>query len=369
MIENSMIASRNNFDFFRLMAASLVIVGHAYPILQQPNLPYFLNSSISSYAVKVFFALSGYLIVASWINDPNAYRFLVKRTLRIFPALILVVVLAACVLGPLVTELPLKEYFAAPLFWSYFMNIRLYITYALPGVFEQNIYPNAVNGSLWSLPAEFFMYVLVLGSGVLARTLNYAPFSIVWGVLTIGCMALNISELSFQTGTFAGTVIYATPILSVIEVAPYFMVGGCIQLAHHWLPLSSRAALLGMGSAIVMTEAGYSAEPLLILITSYSVIALGAASTPILRDFGRFGDLSYGVYLYRFPVAQTLSWGFGTDLSFVTHVLLSLLISGLCAYASWRLVEKRALQIKPKVRHAESKGMNPTPPKTPNNAL
>lgn len=290
-----MTASRNNFDFFRLLAAFLVIVGHAYPILQQPNLPYFLNSSISSYAVKLFFALSGYLIVASWIRDPNAFRFLVKRALRIFPALILVVVLSACVLGPLVTTMSPKEYFAAPLFWSYFMNIKLYIIYALPGVFEENIYPNAVNGSLWSLPAEFFMYLLVLGSGILARILTHVPFALLWGVLTLGCMALNISELYFQTGAFVGTVIYATPVMSVIEVAPYFMIGGCIQLARNWLPLSSRAALLAMAFAIVITEVGYSAEPLLILISSYSVIALGSASTPVLREFGRFGDLSYGV--------------------------------------------------------------------------
>lgn len=363
-----MTASRNNFDFFRLLAAFLVIIGHAYPILQQPNLPNFLNSSISSYAVKIFFALSGYLIVASWIRDPNAQRFLVKRALRIFPALILVVVLSACFLGPLITALPLKEYFSSHLFWSYFLNIRLYITYSLPGVFEQNIYPNAVNGSLWSLPAEFFMYLLVLGLGILARILNYVPFALLWGVLTICCMALNISEIYFQTNAFAGTVIYATSVRSVIEMAPYFMIGGCIQLARHWLPLSPRAALLAMGFAMVVTEAGYSAEPLLILISSYSVIALGATSTLVLRDFGRFGDLSYGVYLYGFPVAQTLSWGFGASLSFATHVFLALLVSVLCAFVSWHSVEKRALQIKPTMRRVVSPGTVLAPQTTSENA-
>lgn len=340
----------NNFDFVRLMAASMVIVGHAYPLLAHPDMPYFLHTSISTYAVKMFFALSGFLIVASWTHDPNAGRFLAKRVLRIFPALILVVVLSACVLGPLVTRLPLSEYFGHSMFGDYFLNLRLYISYSLPGVFEANVYPNAVNGSLWSLPAEFFMYLLVLAAGLVARGLRVVRFPMVWGALTLAFMALNLVELHFQAGWFTGAVVYATPVQSVIEVAPYFMIGGCIQLARGWLPLSPLVGILVMAGAVWVASTGVYAEPLFILITSYTVIAVGSASTPVLRDFGRFGDLSYGTYLYGFPVAQTLSWGFGDRLPFVGHMLLALVISLMLAFASWHLVEKRALRIKPKAR-------------------
>lgn len=340
----------NNFDFIRLMAASLVIVGHAYPLLGHEGLPYFLHTSISTYAVKVFFALSGFLIVASWTHDPHARRFLLKRVLRIFPALILVVLLSAFVLGPLVTRLPLAEYFGHSMFGDYFMNLRLYIAYSLPGVFETNTYPNAVNGSLWSLPAEFFMYLLVLGSGLLARWLSVAGFAVVWGALTAAFFGLNLAEVHYQTGWTAGMVVYATPVISVIEVGPYFMVGGCIQLARRWLPLSPVAALVLMAGCVAIAQSGVYAEPLFILVTSYSVIALGSASTPVLRRFGRWGDLSYGVYLYGFPVAQTLSWAFGDRLPFAAHILLALAISAVFAFASWHLVEKRAMRIKPKAR-------------------
>ena len=340
--------ARNNFDFVRLSAASLVIVGHAYPLLAHPDLPYFLHTSISTYAVKMFFALSGFLIVASWTHDPHAWRFLLKRVLRIFPALILVVLLSALVLGPLVTRLPMAEYFGHSMFGDYFMNLRLYIAYSLPGVFEDNTYPNAVNGSLWSLPAEFFMYLLVLVCGLAARWLRVVGFAVVWGALTLAFMALNLAEIHFQTGWFTGAVVYATPVTSVIEVAPYFMIGGCIQLARRWLPLSPVAALLALAVGIGIARAGIYAEPLFILITSYAVIALGSASTPVLRDFGRWGDLSYGTYLYGFPVAQTLSWAFGDRLPFVGHILLALAISLIFAFASWHLVEKRAMRIKPK---------------------
>jgi len=337
----------NTFNFVRLTAASLVIVGHAYPLLGHSGVPIFLYTPISSYAVKMFFAVSGFLIVASWSHDPHAVRFLIKRVLRISPALILVVVLSACVLGPFVTRLPVADYFNDPIFVGYFQNILLHITYSLPGVFETNTYPNAVNGSLWSLPAEFFMYLLMLAAGMLARFFRLA-FEVVWVGLTLAFLALNIIELHFQANWFTGKVVHATLVQSVIEVAPYFMVGGCIQLARRWLPLSPVMAVAALALAVGIATTGIDAEPMFILITSYAVISLGSASFPVVRDFGHFGDLSYGIYLYGFPVAQTLSWGFGDRLPFVGHIMLALVISLLCAFASWHLVEKRALKIKPK---------------------
>jgi len=65
----------NNFDFVRLVAASLVIWGHAYPLLDEPGLPALMGSSIHTFAVKVFFVVSGYLIVASWVREPDPLRY------------------------------------------------------------------------------------------------------------------------------------------------------------------------------------------------------------------------------------------------------------------------------------------------------
>ena len=92
---------------------------------------------------------------------------MLKRIFRIVPAMAVYCVIAACVIGPIITSIPLKEYFSHISFRNYFKNIVLYITYFLPGVFESNPYPNAVNGSIWSLPIEFMMYFFVplLGGG------------------------------------------------------------------------------------------------------------------------------------------------------------------------------------------------------------
>ena len=114
----------NNFDAVRLIAAAAVIYGHAHPLTGTVDVG-FMGNAVQSFAVKVFFVISGFLIATSWIADPNVPRYLEKRALRIFPALVVVVVLCAFVLGPVVTTLPLTQYFANGRTRAYLWNILL----------------------------------------------------------------------------------------------------------------------------------------------------------------------------------------------------------------------------------------------------
>lgn len=358
---------RNNFDFVRLMAATFVIVGHAYALLDLPGTPSFLRDSVSTYAVKVFFVLSGYLVVTSWLHDPNVRRFLVKRALRIWPALIVVVTLSAVVIGPLVTTLSIEEYFAHPAFGRYFETIQFYVHYALPGVFETNIYPNAMNGSLWSLPAEVAMYLLILTCGLVTIWLSRRAFALVWSGMTAAILALHASVFVFGVTSFQSMVIYATSVQALIEVAPYFMVGGCIALAGCRLPLRPLAAIGLLGLGVWLAEQPWPVEPLLVPITAYAVIALGTASFPWINRTGQFGDISYGVYLWGFPIAQLLSWKFGHDLSLWVHMVLTIVFTYTVAFASWHMVEKPALGFKPRAGRSARVGPSGFVPRAPGN--
>ena len=147
----------NNLDALRLVGALAVIFGHAYHIVGRP----FENPVVAGYPVQtlgviIFFSISGYLITASWSRTRNPVSYLAARSLRIFPALVVVVLVCMFVIGPVVSVLPNSQYFDAPNFWSYLGNIILRPQYELPGVWGDHPYPNAVNGSLWTLPAEFF---------------------------------------------------------------------------------------------------------------------------------------------------------------------------------------------------------------------
>ncbi|MEO6928213.1 MAG: acyltransferase family protein, partial [Casimicrobiaceae bacterium] len=174
----------NNFDLLRLFAALLVFWFHALAFTGRP--PPFLFSWVTPgpLGVYIFFLISGYLVSRSWDADPHATRFLMRRALRIFPALVVLVLLTALLLGPALTTLPLRDYFRNVSFRQYFYNIALLMNYGLPGVFADARMPYAVNGSLWSLPVEFTLYLTLLLLGI-ARVPRFALV----GLVLAGCWA------------------------------------------------------------------------------------------------------------------------------------------------------------------------------------
>jgi peptidoglycan/LPS O-acetylase OafA/YrhL len=154
-------APRNNLDALRMIGAFLVIYGHCYALKGMPERHFLSWLPLGPLGVYIFFTISGYLVVDSWRRDPNLWRFAARRSLRIFPGLAVCVLLSAFVLGPILTPLPLRTYFTHSQVTDYLANIALDIHYSLPLVFATNPYPHIVNGSLWSLPVEFAMYVIV----------------------------------------------------------------------------------------------------------------------------------------------------------------------------------------------------------------
>src|SRR3954471_24573302 len=103
-------ARENNFDALRLVAALTILILHCWPITGQNTVPRLHGLGLNAIAVMVFFSISGFLLAQSWSIEPHLGRFLAKRALRIYPALIVVLLLSAFVLGPAVTTLPLADY-------------------------------------------------------------------------------------------------------------------------------------------------------------------------------------------------------------------------------------------------------------------
>ena len=150
----------NNINALRFIAAFMVIFSHSF-VLVNNELPLIFGISVGGVAVDIFFVLSGYLIAKSWSRDENILRYFLRRFLRIFPALFVIVLLTIFVLGPLTSNLSPEAYFANPDVYKYLLNAILIRNDYLPGVFENNPYPNAINGSLWTLTIEACMYLLL----------------------------------------------------------------------------------------------------------------------------------------------------------------------------------------------------------------
>lgn len=330
----------NNFDAIRLAGAVFVLVGHSYPLHARTDSAWVWGSSISTLGLIFFFSLSGYLISTSWQSDPRIVAFLQKRALRIFPALIVVTLGSIFVLGPIASALPLTQYFATPGPWSYLGNIILWPSYGLPGVFAHLPYPVAVNGSLWSLPAEFACYLMVPVVAFLPRrfrAIGFAALAVAFAV-TSGVLLNHAADF----------VWWGTSLSQSTTVWVYFMVGAAIASAGTQLPLRLDIALVGIVVASVASAVfPIHGQYLWLVSIPYAVICLGSHQTPVLSRAGRYGDLSYGIYLYAFPVTQVVILA-KRDLPFTASTAIALAITVALAFGSWHLIEKQALKFKPR---------------------
>jgi len=341
---------RNLFDFLRLFAATLVLWGHAFSLTGQVA-PGCFGNAIGTIGVKIFFVISGLMITRSWLADSRLGPFALRRALRIMPALILVVLLTSFVIGPLATVLPKGDYFRNGATWFYLRNILLFPVYALPGVFGSNPYPGAVNGSLWSLPAEVCMYLLT--PLVIGRRPVFARISIivVAGLFTVcGLYCVRINPLH------PAPVFYGTSLLSLLDVAAYFQIGAIFavfSLDRLCRPVFSLLLLLVCGAFVRhvgrTNDIGSLSEVLLLFTLPYAVISVGS-----IRLTGRLGrllakpDFSYGMYLYGFPVEQLISSIFHGQISAMQEFYLALPVTFLCGAISWATVERIALRLKPR---------------------
>lgn len=326
----------NNLTFVRVFAALMVLYSHAFVFLGHPP-PLFLGIiSVGPLGVWIFFSMSGYLIMQSWMLDPNLWRFFAKRALRIFPALVVCVVLSLFVLGPVLTTLDLSTYLRHPTTWAYLDNIFMYITFQLPGVFVGNHHSNAVNGSLWSLPVEFFMYGLVAVVGFLKAPRWVWPFMGVLVVLLAQIWAISPGK---------AFIMYGTDLRQVAICGSFFILGAAVyryQL-ERFLTLSTVGSLTLLWLCL-------SAVPDVFVLSGWFILpfitlGFGLAQGACLSKLSSH-DYSYGIYIYAFPVQQT--WvHFYPQQTLAEHLILATLTTVGLAALSWHLVEKRALKLKP----------------------
>lgn len=329
----------NNFDFLRLSAAILVLFSHCYPLAgrsaDEPVLNFLGYETGGGVAVAVFFTISGYLIAASWLRGRSALDYLTKRVMRIFPGLA-VAVLLSIVLGALLTPLKLRDYLSHELTFNYLSNIWLHIHYHLPQVFAENPHPHAINGSLWTLPIEFFLYIMVLLLGI-CNVLRPWPML---GLTLLGLLML--SGIRHVPALADITVFNAAPLKLTLRMGCFFFLGACCYLfRQHIAYRLPTAALLLLG--LLLTKGTVLGFYFYMLALPYLVFYFAQLDTPRLRATSRHGDLSYGIYIYAFPVQQLIMHLHGPGLSIGTFFVLALLPTLMLAHLSWRCIEAPAL--------------------------
>ncbi|MBA2282521.1 MAG: acyltransferase [Acidimicrobiia bacterium] len=344
------------FDTLRVLAALVVVFWHAYPLTGHPHpvIP-LLGRSGTTYgalAVGAFFAMSGYLVTASWRRRPAADRFVRARAGRIFPGLVVCILLTALVLGPLVT--------ASAGYFSEGEEVSGYVVHGatlfriqeeLPGVFLDNPYPAIVNGSLWSLPYEFVAYlaVLVLGTlGVLRSRWSGLAAVGVLGAAFVWLQARGAPHLLDR-----GTAWFGLNLYDGVHVGLFFAVGMASLPAYEAIR-RHRALTVGLGALVVLAASLAEVRVGQTVGFSMVVVAVGTASWRPARELRRLGDPSYGAYIYAFPIQQLLAGaGIGSP---VTMFVLAAPLALLAGYASWHLVERRFV-VRSRAREPDAVGV------------
>lgn len=333
----------NNLDALRLAGALAVILGHSYPLRGFNEFsPVVLGYLIHTFGVVVFFSISGYLITASWGRTRDPISYLLARSLRIFPALVVVVAVSALVLGPLVTVLPSDVYFDQPFTWDYLTNnLRLRPQFELPGVFASNVYPNAVNGSLWTLGPEFACYLAVPLLLIVPRTLR---LPVMVGALLL---VLHWAEVPRELSP----LVWGTILADAAEMWVFFAAGAVLRLLHErWKGIFRADVAVALVAAYVVALGMWPADFTRFswVALPYAVLTVGLASTPHVRRASRFGDVSYGLYLWAFPVQQTVVHVAGVQVWWL-NLLIVVTVTTTLAWLSWHLIERPSMALKDRV--------------------
>lgn len=319
----------DNFDALRIAAAGAVMLSHGYTLSGRGDEPLFALSggraSIGDAAVLTFFAVSGHLIAGSYLRRAEPVAFVRARALRLLPGLAAVLVLTAFALGPAVSRLPLGAYLSERSPYGYVvLNLALQPRYRLPGVFEGLPYPGAVNGSLWTLGPEVACYAAVLALGASGALRRPALLAAVAGLALAGSLGHG-------------------PRLGVVDFATAFAAGSLTRL---WPALLGGPALAGAGLAVLAFALGGAPFALLDVAGALLVVGLGASRRVRLPRLAGRGDVSYGVYIWAFPMQQLAelvlrgAGGPAANLALAGPTTLAL------AYASWHLVERPCLRLK-----------------------
>lgn len=337
-VQELLVGRDNNFNLVRFVAALAVVYDHSFMIPHGRSVPWLLPNVMSGdfgwYAVNVFFVLSGFLVMKSWLSRQDIISFAVARSLRLFPALWFNAFLLAFVMGPIVCLCLLIDYFFDARTWLYVPMTASLISpsQVLPFVFDTMPVKAVVNSPLWTLRYEALSYATLAGLGLLGmfatRTRALATILVFFSAyLTITLLTDLRDQSAFLD--------------SLMRFWLCFFLGVSAYLLRERLTLRATAAITFLLGAILAYGTPFY-ELILQIALAYGVFWVALVPGGAIRHFNKLGDYSYGVYIFAWPLQQTAVLA-APDLS--PHQLFVLVapVIVLAAAFSWHWIERPAL--------------------------
>jgi peptidoglycan/LPS O-acetylase OafA/YrhL len=329
-----------NFDTIRLTAAASVIFSHAFLISDghDKNEPFvrMTGNIIGIHAVFVFLIVSGFLVTQSLKASSSPRSFAWKRFLRIYPALAACAFVSAFIIAPFFSDLSVSGYLSSTHGAKYLTKVLLlYDAQEIPTVqfYEKELHlGHLANGSLWTIACEIYCYLILFF--LAALDLIGIP------IMLIGLIGAALFGLSLTIELPIGNIV-----INLLYCLPSFCMGVAMYFVHARFGMS-RAIAFGCLAGLLLVAPTGQLMVVFPILAAYPVIYLGLSESISVGNVTKFGDLSYGTYLYGWPVEQIVQSVVGTSLSPWGLFVVSLPIAIACGWLSWHLVEKRALAFK-----------------------
>ena len=327
--------NKNNFDGIRIGLALIVVFAHLSVLTQVAEFKVFESIFDSNFAVKGFFAISGFLVTKSYLTSNSLFEYAEKRFRRIYPAY-LTSIFICLFIGACVTSLGFYDFITASQTLKYFLSNALFLNFiqpTLPFVFDNNPI-HALDGSLWTIKVEVMLYFCMPPLIFLFTRLGLAKTTITFFLLSVAWVYFFVFVYSGNKG---GEIALQFP-----GQLSYFILGSLFAINKKIL---SKIKWIALVSCIILYSISNPYAKLLIDPIAYSSIVI-FLSTMAFRslNLGKYGDISYGIYLYHFPIIQFLIFldlfksnvWVGFSLAFILTIAMT--------FASWHFVEKKLLK-------------------------
>jgi peptidoglycan/LPS O-acetylase OafA/YrhL len=324
----------NNIDIFRVIAACMVIYGHAYALAPELGQSDFIGRHLGfdysgSLAVKIFFFLSGLVLTNSLLLKRDPTSFIVSRFFRIWPAFTFVIIASAFLIGPIMTTYTINEYFNNILTYDYILkNLFMHINFELPGVFTNNTYGNAINGSIWTLPYEIAAYIVLLSLFMIGIFTNKKIATFIFILILLDPLLGNKIALT-----------WLPQVSEITLLAPCFAFGSILAIYKNEIEINI-TVLIGVWLLYYSFNASTYSFYFFYLALFISILFISSLSWVI--KMRPKADISYGIYLWGWPVQQIISILY-KEQGVVFNQSSSILISILLGFISWYLIEKRSM--------------------------
>jgi peptidoglycan/LPS O-acetylase OafA/YrhL len=327
--------NKNCFDFLRFFFAANILLAHLCELSQSKSLEFLSNFSDAIIAIKGFFIISGFLVAKSYTNTPSLKEYFIKRAKRILPAYIVVLVFSVITLS-FFSSFSFSDYFTDINVYQYLGWNSIFLNFmhpCLPGLFENNLMC-AVNGALWTLKVEEGFYI-VLPFIFYAINKSKKPFLILGSLYVLSLLYWFVMDFYLNQPLLAK---------QLPGYLAYFATGIFLFLNFDFV-LQNKKTLLAL-AILLLIFSNFSDFQIDVFYPAAfgSIVIIAAYSLPFLNNFGKYGDFTYGLYIYHFPIIQlfrqyNLFEKYNPILMGITVILITLFF----AVLSWFLIEKRFL--------------------------